>query len=239
MSTLFAASIGLRCIYQRIYQRSKPASLVRSLATMTSEEKQIRYDLCVAHAAFHHFKMDELVWNHVSARYPKDSWLITPGLKHWDEISPSCIIPSSANVTADIIHSSVYSARPDVNAVVHLHTRNAVAVGCLKEGYEGLTQDGSYFHDSVAYHEWEGVSDDPGEGVRIGENIRKVPGCNILVMPNHGFCSLGRSVKEAWIQAFYFEKACETQMVAFAAGEEAPAGVGGRASEMPAKCLRD
>ena len=33
---------------------------------------------------------------------------------------------SADNVTADIIHDAVYAARPDVGAIVHLHTEAAV-----------------------------------------------------------------------------------------------------------------
>ncbi|GMI26080.1 hypothetical protein TeGR_g13942 [Tetraparma gracilis] len=160
--------------------------------------------------------MDELVWNHISARF-EDGWLITPGRMHWDEIKPADIIRASDNVTADIIHSSVYAVRPDVKAIVHLHTKYAVAVACLKQGFEALTQDGSFFYGKVAVHPWEGVSDDPSEGARIGANVLKVPNCNILLMPNHGFCTFASSVGEAFVQAFYFEKACETLVLALGA----------------------
>ncbi|GMH58987.1 hypothetical protein TL16_g02733 [Triparma laevis f. inornata] len=188
------------------------------LASKKAEEDVLRYDLAVAHAMCHEYKMDELVWNHISARYG-DGWLITPGRMHWDEIGPKDIVMSSDNVTADIIHSAVYSARKDVNAIVHLHTPNAVAVGCLERGFEALTQDGSFFYEKIATHEWEGVSDDPEEGPRIGEAVMKVPNCNILLMPNHGFCTFGSSVREAWVQAFYFEKACETLIMTLNTGQ--------------------
>ena len=64
------------------------------------------------------------------------------------------------------------------------------------------------------------MSDDPSEGPRIGQAVMKVPNCNILMMPNHGFCTFGSSVKEAFIQAFYFEKACETLMMCLSTGKE-------------------
>jgi hypothetical protein len=81
-------------------------------------------------------------------------------------------------------------------------------------------QDGSFFFNKVATHEWEGVSDDPGEGERIGKAVLSIPRCNILLMPNHGFCTFATSVKEAFIQAFYFEKACETQVLALGTGKK-------------------
>mmetsp|Transcript_17074 Transcript_17074/g.34200 ORF Transcript_17074/g.34200 Transcript_17074/m.34200 type:complete len:189 (+) Transcript_17074:3-569(+) len=139
---------------------------------------------------------------------------------HWDEVSPSSLVKSSENCTADIIHAACYSALPSCNAIIHLHTPYAVAVGCLSSGFLGLTQDGSFFHDKIATHEWEGVSDDPSEGPRIAEAVRKVGDkCNVLLMPNHGFCCFGGSVAEAWVLAYYFEKACQTYILASSAGQ--------------------
>lgn len=48
----------------------------------SSTENELRFDLAVAHKACNYFKMDELVWNHISARFG-DGWLITPGRQMW------------------------------------------------------------------------------------------------------------------------------------------------------------
>lgn len=49
---------------------------------------------------------------------------------------------------------------PDVKCIVHLHTPATVAVSCLKQGFKCLAQESAYFHKKVAYHTWEGISDD-------------------------------------------------------------------------------
>ena len=64
-----------------------------------SVEGTIRYDLSVAHKACNYFGMDELVWNHISARHGS-RWLITPGRRMWDAIEPSDIVSASDNCTA-------------------------------------------------------------------------------------------------------------------------------------------
>ena len=78
--------------------------------------------------------MDELIWNHISARF-EDGMLITPGGMHFSQIHSDNIVKNSRNITGDIIHESIYDGRPDVNSIVHLHTPAAVAVSCLKEGF--------------------------------------------------------------------------------------------------------
>jgi len=175
------------------------------------QEMALRHDLAVAHRLTAKYGMDMLVWNHISARF-RGSCLITPGRKMWSKINPSDLVFSSTNVTADIIHDAVYSARPDVKAIIHLHTPAATAVSCLESGFVPMTQDGAYFYGKVANYEWDGLSDDSSEGPLIGAAIREVPGCNTLLMHNHGFVCFADSVRAAWVLAYYFERCCQVQM---------------------------
>lgn len=176
-----------------------------------AEEKALRYDLAVAHRLTAKYGMDMLVWNHISARF-RNGCLITPGRKMWGRIMPDDLVYSSTNVTADIIHDAVYSARPDIKAVIHLHTPAATAISCMEEGFQPISQDGAYFYGKVATYDWDGLSDDSSEGPAIAAAIKAVEGCNTLLMHNHGFVCFGPSVRHAWVLAYYFEKCCETQL---------------------------
>ena len=50
-------------------------------------EHNARRDLAVAHTVSHHFKFDELVWNHISARLNSEgAFVVTPGDRHFDEV---------------------------------------------------------------------------------------------------------------------------------------------------------
>mmetsp|Transcript_12624 Transcript_12624/g.30988 ORF Transcript_12624/g.30988 Transcript_12624/m.30988 type:complete len:1158 (+) Transcript_12624:43-3516(+) len=173
-------------------------------------EAKARADLVTAHTITRKYGMDELVWNHMSARLPSGGCVITPGGMLFDEIRKEDLHKASDNVTADIIHAAVYEARPDVKAIVHLHTPATVAVSCLEDGFMCLAQESAYFHDKVAYHDWEGISDDIGEKESLMRNA--AGDCNILLMNNHGFCAFGRTVAEAWVLAYYFDKSCRTQL---------------------------
>ena len=68
-----------------------------------------------------------------------------------------------------------------------------------------------------------GRSERPGarhaaEGPARRAAVRKVPGCNTLLLHNHGFVCFGASVREVWVLAYYFERACEIQIKAQAGG---------------------
>lgn len=176
-----------------------------------AEEKALRYDLAIAHRLTAKYGMDMLVWNHISARF-RTGCLITPGRKMWNKIMPEDLVYSSTNVTADVIHDAIYSARPDAKAIIHLHTPAATAISCLEEGFIPIAQDGAYFYGKVATYDWDGLSDDASEGPQIAAAVKAVEGCNTLLMHNHGYVCFGASVREAWVLAYYFERCCEVQL---------------------------
>jgi len=181
-------------------------------------ETQLRRDLAAAHWLTYHFKMDDLVWNHISARLSEKTYLITPGTSLWDNIGPKDIVESSDNVTANIIHDAIFGARSDVNAIVHLHTSAVRAVSCLKNGLLYVDQNAGQFYGKVAYHDWEGLSDDYSEKQRIVQSLGKE--AHTLIMRNHGSCCLGESVGQAWVRAWYLEKVCQTQLQLMQSGGE-------------------
>jgi len=189
--------------------------------SLEREETRVRKDLAVAHLITRKYGMDELVWNHMSAMLSDGSMLITPGALLFDEVRPEDICKSTGNVTAEIIHTAVYKARPDIRAIVHLHTPASVAVSCLDQGFVCLAQESAYFHGKVANYDWQGISDDLGEGPVLAAAVtQQLPGglCNTFLMRNHGFCCFGRTVAEAWVLAYYFDKACETQLRVLSTG---------------------
>ena len=132
----------------------------RTVSTKTSStdpvEQNLRRDLAIAHRLIAHHGMDELHWNHISARdqsWGKGKYLVTPGDKHFACIEPADLVLMGSttgkqleNVTADVIHGAVYQGRPDILAIVHVHTDAGMYVSCLP-GDDPLTfysQDGTY-----------------------------------------------------------------------------------------------
>jgi ribulose-5-phosphate 4-epimerase/fuculose-1-phosphate aldolase len=171
----------------------------------------MRKELSEAYRITRDFGMDELVWNHISVLLSDGSYLITPGNRMFDDIGPQDLVKSSGNVTADIIHDAVYKTRDDVTAIVHLHTPATVAVSCLEMGFVPLAQEAAPFVGRVARYKWHGVSNDWEEQALLAEAIKNKK-INTLIMENHGFCCFGKTLGEAWVLAYYFDKACQTQL---------------------------
>lgn len=180
----------------------------------------LRRDLAAAHALSAHYGFAELVWNHISGRVPgTDEFVVSSGAHHFDEVTEANLITSSranANVTGDVIHRAIYEARPDVNAIVHHHSLAVVAVGMLPGGLRTLSQDSAAFDGKTAYYEWEGLSDSYDEKARIAEALGAE--AHTLIMRNHGACTVGSTVAEAWVRYFYLDVCCRQQMAVAGCG---------------------
>lgn len=140
----------------------------------------------------------------------------------------------TGNVTSDVIHGAIYRARPDVHAIVHTHTTPITTVSCLQNGLEYFTQDSAAFYGRVAYYEWEGMSDDYEEQVRIGAAVTPPVGQDdsgvphTLIMRNHGAVTTGATLGEAFVRMYYLDRICRTQIELLKTGaaiNRPPAGV--------------
>ena len=66
--------------------------------------------------------------------------------------------PFPVNPAGFVIHSAVHEARPDVQCVLHTHTRAGVAVSAQKCGILPISQQSTFVLASLAYHDYEGVA---------------------------------------------------------------------------------
>lgn len=208
-----------------VLRRKAVASMTicrRFLSASTSvaqQEARLREELAAAHLLQVRYSLDDLVWNHLSARCPwaPERFLVTPGNKLFDEIDPDDLVvvdtaandTGSHNVTANVIHAAFYESRPDVCAVVHNHSRACMSVSCLSGGLHFLTQDSAGFFGQVGYHAWEGLSDDTDEKVSLGRDLGDA---HTLVMHNHGVAVVGNTVGEAWVRNYFLDRICQVQV---------------------------
>src|SRR3954462_10226368 len=121
---------------------------------VSPQEWQTRVDLAACYRLVHHFAMDDLVYNHISARVPGEEghFLINAYGMTYDEITASSLvkIDFDGNVVQDsgtglginragfVIHSAVHRGRPDVACVIHTHTRAGRASSAMESGLRAL-----------------------------------------------------------------------------------------------------
>ncbi|XP_036919863.1 gamma-adducin isoform X1 [Sturnira hondurensis] len=111
-------------------------------------------------------------------------------------------------------HAAIYSTRPDVKCVVHLHTLATAAVSSMKCGILPISQESLILGD-VAYYDYQGSLDEQEERIQLQKVLG--PSCKVLVLRNHGVVALGETVEEAFLTIFHVQLACETQVRAIAA----------------------
>ena len=174
---------------------------------------KVRVDLAAMFRLTNMMGWDDTVWNHITARAPGTDhtfFMHEMGLLY-EEVKASNLIkvdehgkvlegPEKANTAGFIIHSAIHLNHPNAKFVFHAHPPSALAATALKDGIPHLVQDSSMLYGKVGYHEWEGLSINKDERVRIAENM----GDNkVLIMKNHGLLTVGATAGEAFMNMYY------------------------------------
>lgn len=202
---------------------------------VSAAEWQARVDCACAYRLVRHFGMDDLIYNHISARIPEsEEFLLNPMGLMYDEICASSLIkvdlagnvlwqpefpkglPYKFNPAGFVIHGAIHEARPELHCVIHTHSLAGMAVGALKKGLLPMTQTAMRFA-KVAYHNYEGVVLEMDERRRLLKNLGD---CEVMLLRNHGTLAVGRSVAEAFNNIYRLERACRAQLLAMSCNEE-------------------
>jgi ribulose-5-phosphate 4-epimerase/fuculose-1-phosphate aldolase len=191
-------------------------------------EAELRVQLAACYRLVAYFGLDDLIYNHISVRVPGTDhhFLINPYGLLFSEVNASCFVkidldgnavepsPYEVNRAGFVIHSAIHAGRPDAMCVLHTHSEAATAISALEEGLLPLSQFAMRFQGAMGWHEYEGVAMETGERERLVANIGQH---DVLVLRNHGVLTVGRTIPEAFILMYYFEKAARVQLLAQAA----------------------
>ena len=194
------------------------------------EEWKVRVDLAAAYRLIAYYGWDDLIFTHLSARIPgpEHHFLLNPYNLMFEEVTASSLVkvdttgrpvgpsPFITNPAGFTIHSAIHMARPDAQAVIHLHTPHGQAVSAHGEGLLPLTQTAMLVREDVAYHDYEGVAVDLDERERI---VADLGDKGAMLLRNHGTLAVGETVGEAFLKIYFLERACEAQILALSAGE--------------------
>lgn len=198
---------------------------------VSREEWQMRVDLAAAYQLAAIFKWTDLIYTHFSARVPgTEDFLINPYGLMFDEITASNLVRIDAagkviddpldlgyNEAGFVIHGCVHAARPEINCVIHTHTRAGVAVSAMKCGLLPISQHAMRFYGEMKYHDFKGFEFDHDMTPRLLEDLDG--GCYALLR-NHGALVCGDSVAECVTNHHWLEMACQAQIAALSAGYE-------------------
>jgi ribulose-5-phosphate 4-epimerase/fuculose-1-phosphate aldolase len=206
------------------------ASLAQPTRIRSAEEHKARRELAAAFRLAAHFGWDDQLATHMSVRLPDGTFLMNPFGLMFDEITASSLmrmtldgevleIPEGLmlNPAGYGVHSAVLIGRPDMNAAMHFHSHDGVAVSALKEGLLPLSQNALAVWADVGYHDFEGVVDAERERESLGRDLGSK---HMLLLRNHGTLSCGRSIASAFFRIYSLEWACTAQVRTLSMGRE-------------------
>lgn len=215
-------------------------------AHIPAEEWALRVDLAACYRIFDHFAWIELIYNHITMRVPGPGsaahFLINPFGLMYHEVTASNLvkIDLDGNIIGDsawpvnpagfVIHSAIHENLPTAHCVMHIHTTAGSAVAGKASGLTWTNFYAAQIYNQVAYHDFEGVTVDPDEKVRLLESLGDK---RMLILRNHGLLVWGETMAEALVRLWTLHRACEVQMASDSmAGEniEFSAAVGEQAS---------
>jgi len=202
-------------------------------APMTEAERKARVELAAAYRVFDMLGWVEMIFNHITVRVPGPEvrFLINPFGLHYREVkasnlvlidvegNPVCDTPWPVNRAGFVIHSAIHAAIPQAHCVMHTHTTSGIAVACLQEGLSPDNFYGAMLVGRVAYHEFEGITVEPGEKERLVRDIGDKPA---VILRNHGLLAWGPSVSQAFLMMWTLQRACDVQIAASHAGAVHP-----------------
>jgi ribulose-5-phosphate 4-epimerase/fuculose-1-phosphate aldolase len=199
---------------------------------VSPEEWQTRVELAACYRLVDKFGMTDLIYNHITASIPGTEHLLINlyGLLY-KEITASSLVKIDLagnilskpdtdygiNKSGYVIHGAIHEARPDVNCVIHTHTRAGLAVASMKCGLLPLTQTSMRFVGHIGYHDFEGPAINLEERVRL---VRDLGPHDAMILRNHGLLTCGATIQQAFNTLYQLEMSCRAQVDTMAAGTE-------------------
>jgi ribulose-5-phosphate 4-epimerase/fuculose-1-phosphate aldolase len=196
---------------------------------MSTAEWEARQQLAACYRIFDHMGWSELIYNHITLRVPGEdgAFLINPFGLAYDEVTASNLVkididgqvldgsPYPVNRAGFTQHSVFHRHLPDAHCIIHTHTTAGMAVSACTEGLRPISFYAAAFAGRIAYHDFEGVTIRADEGERLVANLGAR---RVMMLRNHGTLVMAGSLPEAFLTHWLFQRACEIQVAAGAAG---------------------
>ncbi len=189
------------------------------------DEDDIRFKISAARRILHREGGDSNVGGHVSARGSvtgdgDDTFWVT-GFEYFDTTTPDrvCLLGydlqprlgALAMSPAVNFHARIYQERPDVNAIVHLHSHYISVLSST-----GRTV-GMFNVSSVLFHEEQATYFDDGIKSHLAV-VDALADKRVVIMKNHGAIIASDSLENATIEAITLESAARYHLECEAAG---------------------
>ena len=185
------------------------------------DANDIRFRIAAARRMLFRLGCDSNVGGHVSARADGEDAFWVTGFEYFDQTTPEgvakldfalrTLVGELSFSPAVNFHSRIYQLRPDVNAIVHLHSHYVSVLSST-----GRTI-GMYNVASVLFHDEQVTYSDDGHKAHV--SVADALGDKrVVLIKNHGAIVASQSLEHATIEAVVLEEAARFHLECEAAG---------------------
>ncbi len=128
-----------------------------------------------------------------------------------------CAVDGSLRAPADAppelpLHQAIYTARPDVGAIVHTHAEHSLVFGATDLVIKPISHEGSYFPEPIPrFSQTSQTILDPHTGQAVANALGNH---SAIFLCNHGVVIVGKTIRQATVLALMLERACKLQLLA-------------------------
>jgi L-fuculose-phosphate aldolase len=186
------------------------------------DHDDIRFRIAAARRMLYREGCDSNVGGHVSARALHEDAFWATGFEYFDQTTPDRV--AKLDFALEVVegelsfspalnfHARIYELRPDVNAIVHLHSHHLSVLSSV----EGRTI-GMYNVASVLFHEDQATYADDGHKPHV--SVADALGDKrLVIIKNHGGIIASQSIESATIEALIAEQAARYHLECEAIG---------------------
>ena len=183
----------------------------------------VRFRIAAGRRILYREGCDSNVGGHVSARADDGDGFWVTGFEYLDQTLPASIAKLDFALSPLVgehelspavnFHALIYQRRPDVNAIVHVHSHHVSVLSSI----EGQTV-GMYNVVAVLFHEEQATYLDDGVKAHTDVVDALGPDKHVVLMKNHGAIVVSDSVENAVIEAVTLEMAAKYHLECVAAG---------------------
>lgn len=212
-----------------------PINDIRGVESMgyAKGEKILRCKVAAVYRLMDLYGWTQNIQNHITARLNVDEeiFLVNPHGLLYNEITASSLVkvdmrgdviePGTTNFGVNTntfaLHAAIHASRPDLKAIVHVHTCSVLAVSSLKCGLLPLSRE-SVVLGEISTHPFTGYgkSGADEEKEKIVRNLG--PNNKVMFLSNNGAVCCGETVEEAFYNVYNLVAACEAQLKLLPAG---------------------
>ena len=167
-------------------------------------------------------------WGNISVRMDDGNIMITPSKVDYDQMVPEDMVVLSPDgevvsghrlsTSEREIHLGVMRKRPDINAIIHMHSTYAMACAARNEAIPPFSEEiCQLIGGEIPLTHTFVPSADHKELGRV--TVESVTEANAILLRNHGPMCFGRTLEEAKVTCQVLEKSCKIFMHLRAAGD--------------------